>query len=146
MEMLAENCDWREKKSVRKGKSEDPGKKEGRRGKECSGNLAARFPLPAVNLLQECSVPEPCALQLQLFNLPYEPSFRAQLTWNPLLDPVLPWPEVSMPGLCSCCPLPSLGGFLTQKVCNLSLRPETSRPVCRTRQEKTWRAHLQAGL
>ena len=86
MEMLAENCDWREKKSVR-------------RGKECSANLASRFPLPAVNLLQEPSVPEPCALQLQLFNLPYEPGFRAQLAWNPLPDPVLPWPEISMPGL-----------------------------------------------
>lgn len=59
MGMPAKSCDQREKKSRRKGNSEDPGKEEGRRD---SVNPAAGFLFPAVSLLQGRSAPPHCAL------------------------------------------------------------------------------------
>ena len=59
MGMPAKNCDQSDKTSRRKGKSEDPGKKEGRRD---SVSPAAWFLFPAVNLLQGLSAPQHCAL------------------------------------------------------------------------------------
>lgn len=71
----------KEKRKAWKKESEDPGRREGGRGKECSVNGLS----PAVNVLWEHSVPEHYALLLQLFNpLPPsqpcpEPNFRARL-------------------------------------------------------------------
>ena len=103
MGMPAKNCDQREKKSRRKGRSEAQG---GKRAAETSCLVPVSSSQPSARVL--CSTH--CALQLQLLTFLREAGFRAQLAWNPFPLPVLPWPEVSRPGLCSCCPTTSIPG------------------------------------
>ena len=59
-----------EKKSVKKGKSEELGKKEGGREKEGSANTSAHFLFPAGSILRERSGLEPAPPHSSILNPP----------------------------------------------------------------------------